>query len=64
MGIMKKLIEHHFMDDHIEEKLEKDRSDYLDQRLLRKTRVFKNHTETNANQLRKETQLRKLQMIR
>lgn len=36
MTLMKKLIENHFMVDHIESQLEKDRVDYLDQRLINK----------------------------
>ena len=55
MTLMKKLIENHFMHEHIENQLEKDREDYLDQRIISKKRIFHNHTETNANQLRKET---------
>lgn len=61
---MKQLMENQFMSEHIQDRLERDRIDYLDQRLLRKPRIFKHHTETNANQLRKETQLQKLDVLR
>ena len=37
------------MAEHIQERLERDRVDYLDNRLLRKPRIFKHHTETNSN---------------
>lgn len=50
------------MSQHIQDRLEKDRVDYLDQRLLRKPRIFKHHTETNSNQLRKDAQLKKLDL--
>lgn len=46
---IKQLIENQFMADHIQDRLERDRVDYLDNRLLRKPRIFKNHTETNSN---------------
>ena len=52
------------MSEHIQDRLEKDRLDYLDQRLLKKPRIFKHHTETNSNQLRKENQLKKLDVLR
>ena len=61
---IKQLIENQFMSEHIQDRLEKDRLDYLDQRLLKKPRIFKHHTETNSNQLRKETQLKKLDVLR
>ena len=46
---IKQLIENQFMADHIQDRLERDRVDYLDNRLLRKPRIFKHHTETNSN---------------
>ena len=51
------------MSQHIQERLEKDRIDYLDQRLLRRPRIFKHHTETNSNQLRKDAQQKKLDLL-
>ena len=52
------------MADHIQERLERDRVDYLDTRLLRRPRIFKQHTETNSNQLRKNSQLKKLDALK
>ena len=52
------------MYEHIQERLERDRVDYLDQRLLKKPRIFKHHTETNSNQLYKKSQQKKLDVLR
>ena len=52
--LMKRLMENQYMADHVEDRLERDRQDYLDTRLLKgKPRIFKNYVETNSNQLRK-----------
>lgn len=61
---MKQLIENRFMAEHIQERLERDRIDYLDQRLLKKPRIFKHHTETNSNQIYKKAQQKKLEVLR
>ena len=52
------------MADHIIKRQERDRVDFLDQRLLKKPRIFKHHTETNSNQIYKQAQQKKLDVMR
>lgn len=50
-------MENQFMTEHVENQWEKDRQDFLNNRLLKsKPRVFKNYIETNASQLRRDVQ--------
>ena len=57
-------MENQFMTEHVENQWEKDRQDFLNNRLLKsKPRVFKNYIETNANQLRRDVQHKKLNAL-
>lgn len=50
-----KLLAGKYAHDHVEQRKENDRIDYLNNRLMKAhPRIFKNYVETNTNQLRKE----------
>ena len=49
-ALMKRLMENQYTAEHVEERLERDRRDFLDARLLKgRPRLFRNYVETNTN---------------